>query len=61
VSLGDTYVRGIGLILLLTSLPWLAAGQIFGQSSIASGTFLLIYLLLSLQNITGLKSGSNAI
>lgn len=38
--------RGIHLTLLLSCLPWIIFGQIFGQASIASGTFLIAYLLL---------------
>lgn len=48
-TLKGTY-KGIHLVLLSSCLPWLIFGQIFGQASIASGTFLIIYLLRGASN-----------
>jgi hypothetical protein len=43
--------RGVKLSLFLSCLPWIVSGQIFGQSSIASGTFFLVYLLLGFSRL----------
>lgn len=47
--------RSVGLALLLSCLPWVISGQIFGQASVASGTFLMVYLLLGVSELHELK------
>jgi hypothetical protein len=43
--------RSVGLALMLSCLPWVISGQIFGQASVASGTFLMVYLLLGVSEL----------